>query len=435
MNGETKVGLFVLVGSVLFGTAIFLLGDYSFQKFYPVYAEFTDVAGLPDKAIVKLSGVEVGKIKTISLKDDKVIVELAVRVGVKIYKNAKFQVGSTSMIGSKFLQVDQGSPAAGVLEAGATVHGEEALALDRAMARAVNSLEALVGDIRGNGGLARDLNAILKNLREVTANVNELVSATQPHAEKIMERADSITAKLDAILTKTDAIVSKINNGEGVAGALVSDTKMKDNVSAAVTNLRDASASAKDALGRISGFRTYLVWDYNYEPLARSSKNNFGVKISPRPGRYYYLGGANMVNTKDKARGTDYEVRNTVDAQLGWEFGAFDLYAGVVRGSGGSGVRWKPFYNNSKWDRISVLAEASEFTRNRVIKRGASSRHFNDPRYDVGVDVTVNKYISAGVRLNDMAETRRVNYTTRLIFEDKDIAYLFGFATLGSMKK
>ena len=424
-----KVGIFVIIGSVLFGTAIFLLGDFSFKKYYPVYAEFTDVAGLPDKSTVKLSGVEVGKIKKISLKNDKVVVELAVLVGVKIYKDSKFLVGSTSMIGSKFLQVDQGTPAAGVIETGATVHGEQALALDRALARAVTSLEALVGDIRGEGRLARDLNAILTNLREVTVNVNELVSNAQPHAEKAMERVDSITAKLDAMLTKTDAIIDKINRGDGVAGALVSDTKMKDEVSAAITNLRDASASAKDALGRIGGFRTYLKWDYKYEPLARSSKNNFGVKIYPREGRYYYLGGANMINAKDTSRGTDYEVLNTVDAQLGWEIKAFDLYAGVLHGSGGAGLRWKPFFN-SKWDRLNVILEASEFSRNRAIK----GRQFDAPRYDAGVDVALNKYVSAGVRLNDMAETKRVNYTTRLIFEDKDIAYLFGFATLGLKK-
>ncbi len=431
MNGEIKVGLFVLVGSVLFGTAIFLLGDYSFQKYYTIYAEFSDVAGLPDKSTVKLSGVEVGKIKKIDLKNDKVVVQLAVRIGVKIYKDAKFLVGSTSMIGSKFLQINQGAPAAGVLEPGATVRGEESLALDRALARAVTSLEALVGDIRGEGRLARDLNEILTNLREVTANVNDLVSNAQPHAEKIMERMDSITAKLDAMLTKTDAIVDKIDRGDGVAGALISDQKMKTEVSSAITNLRDASASVKDVLGRVNGFRTYLKWDYKYEPLARSSKNDFGLKIYPRAGRYYYVGAANMTNTKDKAKGTDYEVLNTVDAQLGWDVDAFDFYAGVLRGSGGFGVRWKPFYQNSKWDRLNVLVEASEFTRNRSIR----GRSFDNPRYDAGVDVAVNKYISAGLRLNDLAETKRLNYTTRLLFEDKDISYLFGFASLGTLKK
>jgi phospholipid/cholesterol/gamma-HCH transport system substrate-binding protein len=431
MNGEMKVGLFVLVGSVLFGTAIFLLGDYSFQKYYTLYAEFTDVAGLPSKGNIKLSGVEVGKVKEIYLKSDKVVVKMSIREGVKIYSDAKFLVGSTSMIGSKFLQIDQGTPPAGKLKEGDTVKGEDSLPLDRALARAVTSLESLVGDIRGEGRLARDLNEILSNLREVTGNVNDIVANGQPHAEKIIERMDTITAKLDAMLTKTDAIVGKIERGEGVAGALISDQKMKSDVSEAVTNLKDASASVKSALGRVGGFRTYLKWDYKYEPSADSSKNNFGLKIYPRENRYYYVGAANMINTKDTAKGTDYEVMNTVDAQLGWDVDAFDLYAGVLRGSGGFGVRWKPFYKNSAWDRLSVLVEASEFTRNRRIK----DRSFNSPRYDAGVDVAVNKYISAGVRLNDMAETKRFNYTTRLLFEDKDIAYLFGFASLGAMKK
>lgn len=429
MNGETKVGIFVLVGSILFGTAIFLLGDYSFQQFYPVYAEFSDVAGLPDKAVVKLSGVEVGKIKRIYLKDDKVVVQLAIRDGVKIYRDARFLVGSTSVIGSKFLEVDQGKPAAGVLESGATVQGETTPPLDRAVASAVASLEGLIKDLRGNGDLGQNINDVLTNLKDVTANINDLVTTSQPHAEKAMERLDSITAKLDTMLAKADMIVDKINKGEGVAGALVSDQKMKENVSDTLNNLKDASASAKAALGRIGGYRTFLKWDFKYDPAYKGSKNDFGIRIYPRPGRYYYLGGANLLNTKDRVQGTDYETLNTIDAQLGWELNSFDLYAGILRGAGGSGVRWKPFYN-SKWDRLTVLVEGSDFTRYRRIK----GRMFRNPRYDVGVDVAFNKYISAGVRLNDLAEVKRLQYTTRLVFEDKDISYLLGFATLGSLK-
>jgi len=430
MNGEIKVGLFVLVGSVLFGTAVFLLGDYSFQRYYSIKAEFSDVAGLPEKGAVKLSGVEVGKIKRIYIDGEKVVVDLAILDGVKIYRDSRFLVGATSMIGSKFMEVDQGHAAAGVIEAGSTVRGENVMPLDRALSHAVDSLQQLIGDIRGQGKLSSDLDAILTNLREVTANVNELVANGQPHAEKAMERLDGITAKLDSILDKTDSIVDKVNRGDGVAGALVSDPKMKSDVSSAITNLKDASASVKETLGRMNGFRTYLKWDFKYEPLAQSSKSDFGVKIYPRAGRYYYLGGANMLNTNDIAKGTDYETMNTIDAQLGWEVGEFDLYAGVVRGTGGSGVRWRPFMN-SKWDRVELLAEGSEFTRNRRIK----GRYFNDPRLDAGVNFKLNQYVSAGVRLNDMLEVKRVDYTTRVMFEDKDIASLLGFATLGSLKK
>ncbi|OGR94645.1 MAG: hypothetical protein A2016_10660 [Elusimicrobia bacterium GWF2_62_30] len=430
MNGEMKVGLFVLVGSVLLGAALFMLGDYSFRSYYTISAEFTDVAGLPDKSTVKLSGVEVGKIKRIYLHDNRVIVELNVLEGVLIHRGARFLVGSTSVIGSKYLQIDQGDPALPVIKPGETVQGHDNISLDKAVARALESLESLVGDVRGQGKFAKNLAEILDNLRETTANLNEIVANGQPHAEKSIERLDTITARLDEMIIKTDAIVDKVNRGEGVAGALVSDQKLKEEVSSTISNLKDASASVKAALNRVGGFRTYLKWDYKYEPLASSSKNNFGLKIYPRDGRYYYLGAANMVNTRDTARGTDFEVLNTIDAQLGWERGAVDFYAGVLRGSGGSGVRWQPFYN-SRWDRLTVLVEASEFTRNRTIK----GRRFDKPRYDAGMEVKVNKYLSAGVRLNDMAETKRVNYTTRLIFEDKDIAYLFGFATLGSLKK
>ena len=264
MNSEMKVGVFVLAGTILFATAVFLLGDYSFQKFYPIYVEFSDVAGLPDRAVAKLSGVEVGKIKQIYLKDDKVVVELAVKDGVKIYRDARFLVGSTSMIGSKFMQIDQGRAGAGTIKAGETLPGDDSLPLDRALSKAVTSLQKMVEDINGEGRLARDLNEVMQNLREITANVNDLVSNSQPHAEKVMERLDSITSKLDAMLDKTDAIVDKVNRGEGVAGALVSDQKMKADVTEAISNIRDASVSVKDALGRVGGFRTYIKWDYKF---------------------------------------------------------------------------------------------------------------------------------------------------------------------------
>ena len=314
----------------------------------------------------------------------------------------------------------QGLPSLGIIAAGSTVRGEDTIPLDRAVTRAVASLESLIGDIRGQGKTAESLQAILDNLRDITANVNDLVANGQPHAQNMMASLDSITAKLDSI-------VAKIDRGDGVAGALVSDPKMKENVNAAITNLRDASASVKDVLGRVNGFRTYLKWDYKYEPQASSSKNDFGIKIYPRDGRYYYIGASNMTNTKDISKGVDYDVKNTVDAQLGWEVSAFDLYAGVLHGSGGAGLRWKPF-NNSVWDRLSLLAEASEFSRNRSIK----GRFFNSPRYDAGLDVTLNKNIHAGVRVDDIAEVKRVDYTTRIIFEDKDIAYLFGLISFGS---
>jgi hypothetical protein len=72
--------------------------------------------------------------------------------------------------------------------------------------------------------------------------------------------------------------------------------------------------------------------------------------------------------------------------------------------------------------------EASEFSRRRTIR----GRFFDKPRYDAGIEFLVNRYVSAGLRVNDIREVKRVNYTARVIFEDKDISYLLGLATLSS---
>ena len=429
MNDEAKVGVFVLIGLVLFGAAIFLLGDYSLRSYYQISVEFQDVAGLPDRSVVKLAGVVVGKIKSIYLKNDRVVVRLNIQTGVKIYRNSEFLIGSTSVIGSKFLQIDQGSPASGVIEPGDAMKGSDALPVDRAVAKAVEELQGFLAEIRGDGTTTKDLKSILTNLREVTGGLNEMVADAKPHTRKFMERLDDITVKLDSVLTKADAMMVKLSNEEGVAGALVSDKKMKADVAATLDNLREATASAKEALGRVSTFKTYWNIETKYEPLARGSKSDLGVKIYPREGRYYYLGGSNIMNTKDKARGTTYETANTIDALLGWEVKGFEFYGGALHGNGGAGVKYRPFYYDPKWNRVRFLAEASEFGRRRDIK----GRYFDTPRYDAGVEFIINRYAAAGMRVNDLAEVKRVNYTAHVMFEDKDIAYLLGLATLSSI--
>ena len=430
MGNETKIGIFVLVGVVLFGTAIFLLGDYSFKSFYQVDIEFNDVAGLPDKSMVKLSGVEVGKVKRIYMEDGGVIVQVSIFDGIKIYRDARFFIGSTSIIGSKYLQIDQGSRFAGIIKKGDRVKGENTLSLDRALTAAIADVRKIIGSFDGES-IGANLNNSLANLREITANINQIVATSKPHAENIMVRLDSLTARLDDVMEKTNKIMTKIDNGEGTIGALMSDKTMKDDVAGAISNLKEATASAKDALGRIKGFRTYFEVGAKYEPLIYASKIKAGVKIYPRDGKYYYLGASNLINTKNIKRGTDYSKRNTVDALLGWEWGDIDFYAGALSGAGGAGIKYSPFHSVSVLDKLTFLFEASDISRNRYIK----GRRFDSPIYTVGADYKVSKYISTGIKVEDLAETKRLNYNASIIFEDKDIAYLFGFASLASVTK
>ena len=141
MSSEAKVGFFVLAGMVFMSVAIFLLGDFTFEQRYTIHVRFADVASLNKSAPIKLSGVEVGQIRDIILDGSLAKVVGSIRQGVEIYRDASFEIGSTGIIGSKFLAISQGRPEAGVLEPGAVVRGVDPVPLEKAMTQALKSID------------------------------------------------------------------------------------------------------------------------------------------------------------------------------------------------------------------------------------------------------------------------------------------------------
>ncbi|MBI4386291.1 MAG: MCE family protein [Elusimicrobia bacterium] len=433
MSTETKVGAFVLAGLVLLAWAIFLLGDFSLEKRYPIFVRFNDVTGLAEDSQVKLSGVEVGKVRNLDFHDGKVLVEARIRKDAPVYRDAVISVGSTGLIGSKFLQIDQGKAASGTLPAGAEIEGQDTPSLEKSITSAFNSLQDLIGGLNDeNGGkpgsLTRNLNATVKNVRELTATLNEMMSDVKPHMTDALTRMDNITAKLDSILAKTDQMMAALNSEKGTVGALMHDEKMKQDVQQTVASLKDVAGTAKDVFGRVNQFRVYWNYDWRYEHAIRTSRADIGLKISPRDERYYYVGGSNLGNISDQTRGTDYARKNTVDALLGFVWKGLDFGVGIIRSAGGARVSWTPVPSHPVLGRFSLMGQAYDFGRNRVIE----GRKFTRPEYDVGAMVHLHRLVGVGARLEDLREVKRYQTWLNVNFEDKDVAYLFGLISFGA---
>ncbi len=433
MSLETKVGAFVLGGLTLLATAIFLLGDVSFEKRYTLYGQFSDVANLSKDAPVKLSGVEVGQVRSIELVDGGARVIMSIRKGVDIYNDALFQIGSTGIIGSKYLQVDQGSRAKGVIPANSTVRGEDPVSIERSLTKALAKVEKLLDGFTKEGPrgtLADNLTETVANVREMTANLNDLIETSKPKLEKALGRTDDITQKLDDLLAKSNTMMASLETSKGAVGALLHDEKVKEDVKETIASVKEAAGTAKDVLGRITQFKVYWNYDWRYEHAVRTSRVDIGLKISPREGRYYYVGGSNMANISDEKRGkvTDYAQPNKADALLGWEGSWYDVGIGVIRSGGGGRVTLTPFHKDPILGRLSVVAQAHDFGRNRTIE----GRRFSKPAYDLGALVKVHKYVSVGGRVEDIQEVPRYQTWLKVAFEDTDIAYLFGMVSFGA---
>ncbi|MBI4424595.1 MAG: MCE family protein [Elusimicrobia bacterium] len=432
MSTEAKVGAFIIAGLVFMGVAIFLLGDFTFERRYQVYVLFSDVAGLSEKAPVKLSGVEVGKVRRIELAGDKAKVVAALSREVTVYKDAVFSIGSTGIIGSKFLQIEQGSPAAGPLPPESQVIGEDPVSIEKALTKALASLQGLLGDLSGPPGqqglLAKNVNATVSNVRSLTATLDEMLADAKPAVTRSLKRMDEITAKLDAVLAKTDQMMAAINQSKGPVGALLHDEAMKKDIQQTVANVREAAGTAKDVLGRMTQFRVWWNYDWRYEHALKGGRTDIGLKISPREGRYYYLGGNNFSSPSDETRGIDYQRKNTVDALLGWEGRRWDVGVGVLRSAGGARVTVRPGAPDPFWGRFSAFAEAYDFGRNRVVE----GRRLDHPVVGLGGKVQLHRVVGIGARVEDLQEVTRVQSWLNVMFEDKDVAYLLGMVSFGA---
>ena len=107
---EFIVGVFVLVGIVCLGYLSIKLGTLELigGNVYEVIAQFNTASGLKAGSSVEIAGVEVGRVRAITLNEDRAAVILAVDNKVKLYTDTIASIKTRGIIGEKFLALSPG---------------------------------------------------------------------------------------------------------------------------------------------------------------------------------------------------------------------------------------------------------------------------------------------------------------------------------------
>ncbi|HEU4686081.1 MAG TPA: outer membrane lipid asymmetry maintenance protein MlaD [Nitrospira sp.] len=107
---ELVVGIFVLVGIVCLAYLSVKLGKLELigGDVYELVAQFDTASGLKPGSAVEIAGVEVGRVRSIELKDDRAAVTLAVNKNVKLYTDTIASIKTRGIIGEKFLALSPG---------------------------------------------------------------------------------------------------------------------------------------------------------------------------------------------------------------------------------------------------------------------------------------------------------------------------------------
>lgn len=109
---ETLVGVFVICGLICVGYMTVKLGKLNLfgNDSYPLTAKFTSAAGLKKGNPVHILGIDVGRVEQITMdqENQKAVVELRIRKGIKIYDDAIASIKTEGLIGDKYLSIDPG---------------------------------------------------------------------------------------------------------------------------------------------------------------------------------------------------------------------------------------------------------------------------------------------------------------------------------------
>ena len=427
MNAETKLGIFTVIGLAVFGFSLYFLGGLSVTRTYDVNVKFEDVSGLPIKAPVKLSGVEVGKVKQIKIEGDDVVVVAEIRKDVPLHRGAQFSVVMTGIIGSKYLKVVQGDPNAGVYKNGDYLDGVNELPLDVMVTQTMASIKDFVDSVNNQGAFGSRLNDTMAEVRQLSTNLNQMVATLRPYMTRTMENLDSASVRLNDLMAKADALITSINEGEGVIGSLIKDPEMKQEVKESVTDLKDTMAEVKTFVGKMSRFQVYWDYDFFYMPDAHVSSSDLALEIFPASGyTFYRVGMANLGNEDDRLGSKDYLEKNKLDVRFGLYNDWAKLSAGLIRGGGGVALELTPFKGQDFLERFTLSGEFYDWGRDRVI----NGRNFNKPNVSYGLDFRFNRFFSVGAWMRDALETNDVAVKANLSFNDQDISSFFGLAAM-----
>lgn len=107
---EFVVGVFVLVGIICLSYLSIKLGKLELigGNVYEVIAQFNSASGLKPGSAVEIAGVEVGRVRAITLQEDRAAVTLAVNDNVKLYTDTIASIKTRGIIGEKFLALSPG---------------------------------------------------------------------------------------------------------------------------------------------------------------------------------------------------------------------------------------------------------------------------------------------------------------------------------------
>jgi phospholipid/cholesterol/gamma-HCH transport system substrate-binding protein len=276
---SVRLGFFIVLGLTLLVIGIFLLGQKNslFSSTFSVKAYFNDVQGLKSGATVRLSGIDIGSVKKISIVNDATgRVEVAMNLQTDIQRfirtDTKATIETEGLVGNKVVVIKIGSSSSEQIRDGGYIQSEEPVGFSAIIAQTEGTMEytkSMTKDLaeivsrvnKGEGTIGKLLNddELYKNAAGLTRRADQSLKTMTDELSRIVGVFDTlghgvknVVGNVNNVVANIDTIISNVNQGRGVLGALLTSGKYDSTIASVISNVEKMSEDARISASRLA---------------------------------------------------------------------------------------------------------------------------------------------------------------------------------------
>ncbi|MFC3417451.1 MlaD family protein [Algoriphagus hitonicola] len=288
MRGENKrsviVGIFVFIGIAILVAGVLTLGGQQkkFVQAIQLKAVFDDIGGLQPGNNIWFSGVKIGTVKKINFYgDSQVEVEMNVEESVQdfIRKDSKATISSDGLIGNKIIVIYGGTTMAPAVEDGDRLEAVMPLDTDGMMETLQVNNENLVE-------ITNDLKKLTSQLAAGEGIVGAVLtdSVLADNFKSILANLNQASINSNKMLTDLNSFTSKMNQEGNLFNDLATDTTMATDLKATVESFKSSAANTEELTAKLNEISAklddpntsmgMLLNDPEFAQLLKSTLNN-----------------------------------------------------------------------------------------------------------------------------------------------------------------
>ncbi len=270
---EFKVGLMTIIALLVLMVSILFVNNFRFGSGGRVYTvSFNFLGDLKSDAPVKYAGgIDVGQVKNIHFYQDKAAIDMVItQKNLKLRKDSQVAIYSTSMLGTKYVQIEADLGKGDELKPGEVIEGRDSNNLDRTFSQlgdVMESFEKMMGDPKAKESFLRSfenmnkatdqllsmtvssrakVEKMIEDLSKSSGDVTKIVASAQKVSKSLEELTGALNKKdistamkdMNTTMKNMKQLTNDIHDGKGIAGVMLHDEKAADDLKSLIEELK-----------------------------------------------------------------------------------------------------------------------------------------------------------------------------------------------------